>query len=56
LVYTNNVIRGKLMEKADLMSQAANNSKEHFASSPDLARHIESAIIDSMDAFAAMSK
>lgn len=56
LVYVNNAIRGKLMENQDLMNQAANNSKEQFAASPDLDRHIESAIIDSMDAFATMSK
>lgn len=56
LVYVNNAIRGKLMENMDLMNQAANNSKEQFAASPDLDRHIESAIIDSMDAFATMSK
>ena len=36
LIYVNNVIKGKLMESAILAEQAANNTKEQFASSPDL--------------------
>ncbi len=38
LVYVNNVIKGKLLESETLRKQAANNSKEQFAASPDLAR------------------
>ena len=36
LVYVNNVIKGKLLESEVLAEQAANNSKEQFANSPDL--------------------
>ena len=55
LVYVNNVIKGKLLESEMLRAQASNNSKEQFAASPDLDRGIDSAIIDAMDAHAAMS-
>lgn len=37
LIYVNNVIKGKLMESEILAEQAANNTKEQFANSPDLA-------------------
>ena len=37
LVYVNDVIKGKLMESEKLQEQAANNTKEQFAASPDLA-------------------
>jgi type I restriction enzyme, R subunit len=56
LVYVNNAIKGKLMENTELMNQAGNNTKQQFESSPDLDRHLEGAIMDSMDAFKAMSK
>ena len=36
LVYVNNVIKGKLLESETLRQQAANNTKEQFANSPDL--------------------
>jgi hypothetical protein len=36
LVYVNNVLKGKLLESRLLMQQAANNTKEQFANSPDL--------------------
>ena len=36
LVYVNNVIKGKLLESETLAQQAANNTKEQFANSPDL--------------------
>jgi type I restriction enzyme R subunit len=36
LVYVNNVLMGKLLESDLLMQQAASNSKEQFANSPDL--------------------
>ncbi|RYF59396.1 MAG: type I restriction endonuclease subunit R, partial [Comamonadaceae bacterium] len=50
LVYVNNVLKGKLLESDVLVQQAMNNSKGQFASSPDLATELMSAI---MDAFAA---
>ena len=52
LVYVNNVLKGKLLESETLVQQAANNTKEQFANSPDLANGILNAI---MDAFAAHS-
>ncbi|MCB1781937.1 MAG: HsdR, partial [Candidatus Competibacteraceae bacterium] len=50
LVYVNNVIKGKLLESKTLVQQAANNTKEQFANSPDLSSELMNAIID---AFAA---
>jgi type I restriction enzyme R subunit len=55
LVYVNNVIKGKLLESETLRTQAANNSKEQFAASPDLDKSLDSAIIDAMDAHQEMS-
>lgn len=55
LVYVNNVIKGKLLESEMLRTQAANNSKEQFAASPDLDKSLTTAIMDAMDAHAAMS-
>ena len=37
------------------MQQAANNSKEQFANSPDLNKELENAIIDALDAHTLMS-
>ncbi|MCA9296744.1 MAG: hypothetical protein KC983_09500, partial [Phycisphaerales bacterium] len=56
LVYVNNVIRGKLMESEILQKQAANNTKQQFANSPDLNRELMNAIISALDAHGAMSK
>jgi type I restriction enzyme R subunit len=56
LVYVNDVIRGKLMESEKLREQAANNTKEQFANSPDLASEIVSAVMGALDAHTAMSK
>ena len=39
-----------------LAEQAANNSKEQFAASPDLDKSLDSAIIDAMDAHQEMSR
>lgn len=36
LVYVNDVIKGKLLDSETLQQQAANNTKEQFANSPDL--------------------
>jgi len=56
LVYVNNVLKGKLLESDLLMQQAANNSKEQFANSPDLASGILNAIMDALAAHSIMSK
>jgi type I restriction enzyme R subunit len=55
LVYVNNVIKGKLLESPTLAKQAANNTKEQFASSPDLKQEIMNAIISALDAHTEMS-
>jgi hypothetical protein len=54
--YVNNAIKGKLLESATLVQQAANNTKEQFANSPDLAREILNAIMDAFAAHSSMSK
>ena len=56
LVYVNDVIKGKLMESEKLQEQAANNTKEQFAASPDLASEILGAVMDALTAHSAMSK
>lgn len=56
LVYVNNVIKSKLLESEILVEQAANNTKEQFANSPDLANGIMNAIIDALEAHSIMSK
>ena len=55
LVYVNNVIKGKLLESETLKQQAANNSKEQFANSPDLKVELMNAIIGALEAHTAMS-
>jgi type I restriction enzyme R subunit len=55
LVYVNNVIKGKLLESETLRQQAANNSKEQFANSPDLKTEILNAIMGALDAHTTMS-
>ena len=55
LVYVNNVIMGKLLESETLAKQAANNTKEQFANSPDLKTELVNAIIDALDAHTVMS-
>jgi type I restriction enzyme R subunit len=55
LVYVNNVLMGKLLESKTLAQQAASNTKEQFANSPDLSKEIMSAIIDALDAHTEMS-
>lgn len=56
LVYVNNVLKGKLLESKVLAQQAANNTKEQFANSPDLANELMNAIIDAFAAHQTMSK
>jgi type I restriction enzyme R subunit len=55
LVYVNNVIKEKLLESATLRQQAANNTKEQFANSPDLSTALTNAIMSAVDAHTAMS-
>jgi type I restriction enzyme, R subunit len=56
LVYVNNVIKGKLLESETLVQQAASNTKEQFANSPDLTSEILNAVMDAFVAHSAMSK
>ena len=55
LVYVNGVLKGKLLENETLMQQAASNSKEQFASSPDLSKALSDAIMEAFEAHQAMS-
>ena len=55
MVYVNNVIMGKLLESETLAKQAANNTKEQFANSPDLKNELVNAIINALDAHNEMS-
>jgi len=55
LVYVNQVIRTKLLESSTLQMQAANNTREQFATSPDLGSELLNAIMSSLDAHTAMS-
>lgn len=55
LVYVNDVLKGKLLESATLAAQAANNTKEQFARSPDLQGELMNAIIGALDAHTLMS-
>ncbi len=45
-----NTLADKALESLVLQKQAANNSKEQFANSPDLTNEILTAVMDSMDA------
>jgi type I restriction enzyme, R subunit len=55
LIYVNNVLKGKLLESETLVEQAANNTKEQFAASPDLAKELLNAIMDALEAHTTMS-
>lgn len=55
LVYVNGVLKGKLLENPTLVQQAASNSKEQFANSPDLKDALLHAIMDALDAHTTMS-
>ena len=48
LSYANTLVE-KTLESEVLQKQAANNSREQFASSPDLTKEITNAVIESMD-------
>jgi type I restriction enzyme, R subunit len=56
LIYVNNVIKGKLLESKTLVQQAANNTKQQFANSPDLSHELMNAIMDALSAHSTMSK
>ena len=56
LVYVNSVLKGKLLETKILVQQAANNTKEQFANSPDLSNELLNAIMDAFAAHNTMSK
>ena len=56
LVYVNNVLKGKLLESDILVQQAASNTKEQFANSPDLANELMNAIMNAFAAHTTMSK
>lgn len=56
LVYVNNVLKGKLLESETLRQQAATNTKEQFASSPDLIQELQNAIMDALSANTSLSK
>jgi len=55
VTYVRSVIRGRLMESPTLRQQAAANSKEQFANSPDFGTELMEAIIGALDAHQAMS-
>ncbi|ACO74165.1 HsdR [Laribacter hongkongensis HLHK9] len=55
LIYVNGVLKGKLLENELLVQQAAGNSKEQFANSPDLKDAFLNAIMDALDAHTLMS-
>jgi type I restriction enzyme R subunit len=55
LRYVNGTLLGKVSESKTLQQQAANNSKEQFANSPDLHTELQNAIIESYDAHTVMS-
>jgi type I restriction enzyme, R subunit len=55
LVYVNGVLKGKLLENETLVHQAASNSKEQFANSPDLKDALLHAIMDALEAHSTMS-
>ena len=51
----NGVLKGKLLENDMLVQQAASNSKEQFANSPDLKEAVMHAIMDALAAHNTMS-
>ncbi len=55
LVYANQVGKGKPIESAPLIQQAASNTKEQFANSPDFDREQLNTIMEALDAHTAMS-
>jgi len=56
LVYVNNVLKEKLLESDILVTQACNNSRQQFDSSPDLDGELMNAIMDALTAHSTMSR
>ena len=56
LIYVNNVIKGKLLESEELVTQAMNNTKAQFAASPTLPTELLNAIMDAFAAHTTMSR
>jgi type I restriction enzyme, R subunit len=56
LSYVNGAIKNKMLENDMLKQQAANNTKEQFAQSPDLKKALDEAIIAAMEAHGNMSR
>jgi type I restriction enzyme R subunit len=56
LVYVNEVIKKKMLESDELVTQATNNTKAQFAASPTLSTELMNAIMDALAAHTAMSK
>ena len=56
LVYVDTVIKTKMLESKTLIEQAASNTKEQFATSPDLDSELLSAVMAALEAHEAMSK
>lgn len=56
LVYVNDVIKKKMLESEELVSQATNNTKAQFAASPTLSTELMNAIMDALAAHTTMSK
>lgn len=55
VTYVDRVIKGKMMENEALRAQAAANTPEQFANSPDLKDALMAAIMDALEAHQAMS-
>ncbi|MBL8918200.1 MAG: hypothetical protein JNJ54_05030 [Myxococcaceae bacterium] len=55
LVYVDKVIKTKLLESTTLIEQAANNTKEQFAASPDLEKELVNALMAALEAHETMS-
>jgi len=55
LVYVDTVIKTKLLESKTLIEQAASNTKEQFATSPDIDSELVAALMAALDAHTTMS-
>ena len=49
-MYVDTVIKMKLLESKTLLEQATSNTKEHFATSPDLDSELLTAVMAALDA------
>src|SRR5580704_1116431 len=55
LVYVDTVIKTKMLESRTLREQAASNTKEQFAASPDVDSELLGAVMAALDAHTTMS-